>query len=52
MTVLKKLALPVGLALVAASCQDLDVVNPNRPDAERGMNFLGISDEHFITVGI
>jgi hypothetical protein len=35
MTVLKKLALPVGLALVAASCQDLDVVNPNRPDAER-----------------
>jgi len=35
MTALKKFALPVGLALVAASCQDLDVVNPNRPDASR-----------------
>lgn len=35
MTILKKIALPVGLALVAASCQDLDVVNPNRPDAAR-----------------
>ena len=32
---LKKFALPVGLALIAASCQDLNVVNPNRPDAER-----------------
>ena len=35
MNYLKKIALPVGLALVAASCQDLDVVNPNRPDAAR-----------------
>lgn len=32
---LKKVALPVGITLVAVSCQDLDVVNPNRPDAER-----------------
>ncbi len=32
---LKKFALPVGLTLVAASCQDLNVVNPNRPDAAR-----------------
>jgi hypothetical protein len=35
MTALKKFALPIGLALVAASCQDLDVANPNRPDAAR-----------------
>lgn len=32
---LKKYTLPVGLTLVAASCQSLDVVNPNRPDAAR-----------------
>jgi hypothetical protein len=32
---IKTYALPVALALVAASCQDLDVVNPNRPDAAR-----------------
>ncbi|MFO0071554.1 MAG: hypothetical protein ACK55A_05610, partial [Gemmatimonas sp.] len=35
MHTLKKFVWPVGLLLVAASCQDLDVVNPNRPDAER-----------------
>lgn len=39
MTALKKFAqkatLPVALALVASSCQDLDVANPNRPDATR-----------------
>jgi len=32
---LKKFALPIGLTLIAASCQDLNVVNPNRPDAAR-----------------
>ena len=28
-------ALPLALALVVAGCQDLNVVNPNLPDATR-----------------
>jgi hypothetical protein len=35
MTPFAKIALPVTLALSVAACQDLNVVNPNRPDAAR-----------------
>ncbi len=31
----KLAAVPIGLALLVAGCQDLDVINPNRPDAAR-----------------
>ncbi len=31
----RKIAAPVALTLLLASCQDLSVTNPNRPDAER-----------------
>lgn len=44
---LRKSALPVGLALVAASCQDLNVVNPNRPDAARATS-QPITTETFV----